>query len=126
MKRVILIFAFVFFATVPSVTAKELPTENVISYRAVEVSTFCKLIREGNYEAVKAMIKNGENVNRKSGGLTPLMFAARYNKAKIAKLLIDNGAKLKVRSDRGFTALKWAKLSKAKKVEDLLKESMKK
>ncbi|MCT4700204.1 ankyrin repeat domain-containing protein [Tenacibaculum haliotis] len=79
-----------------------------------KVSTFCKLITAGNYEAVKAMIENGTNINRKSTGLTPLMFAARYNKVAIVKLLIKKGAKLKTKSDKGnFTALEYAKMSKA-------------
>lgn len=78
------------------------------------VNSFCKLIQMGNYEAVKSLIKAGENVNKKSNGLTPLMFAARHNKAKIAKLLIENGARLKTKSDKGkMTALDIAKRSKA-------------
>lgn len=80
-----------------------------------DVSAFCKLIQKGNFEAVKSMIEAGENVNKKSNGLTPLMFAARHNKAKIASLLIKHGAKLKTKSDRGnMTALAMAKRSKAK------------
>ena len=78
------------------------------------VNSFCKLIQMGNYEAVKSLIKAGENVNKKSNGLTPLMFAARHNKAKIAKLLIENGVRLKTKSEkRNVTALAIAKRSKA-------------
>ncbi len=78
------------------------------------VNSFCKLIQMGNYDAIKSLIDAGENVNKKSNGLTPLMFAARHNKAKIAKLLIESGAKLKTKYDRAdMTALDMAKRSKA-------------
>ena len=78
-----------------------------------EVDTFCKLIQQGNFEAVKSMIEAGADVNKKSVGKTPLMYAARHNKAKIAKLLISNGADLTIKSDRGYTALQFAEMSKA-------------
>ena len=95
-------------------------------YEYIEPSTFCKLIRTGNYEAVKAMIENGTDINRKSTGLTPLMFAARYNKTDIVKLLINKGAKLKVKSDKGFTALQYAKMSKAHDSYSVIKEALEK
>jgi len=83
------------------------------SYYSTNVNSFCKLIQMGNYEIVESLIKQGADVNLKSMGLTPLMFAARHNKAKIAELLINNGAKLRAKSTKGFTALKWAELSNA-------------
>jgi ankyrin repeat protein len=98
-----------------TITASELNKSDIkTSIEYANVSTFCKLIKAGNFEAVKAMIDNGTNINRKSTGLTPLMFAARYNKVEIVKLLIKKGAKLKTKSERGsFTALQYAKMSKA-------------
>ena len=38
-----------------------------------KLSTFCKMIRMGNIESVKAFIKSGTDINRKSMGLTPVM-----------------------------------------------------
>ena len=89
-----------------------------------KLSTFCKMIRMGNIESVKAFIKSGTDINRKSMGLTPVMYAARYNKVEILKLLIKKGAKLKTKSDRGYTALEYAKMSKAKDAYDVLKEAL--
>ncbi|MGA9270019.1 MAG: ankyrin repeat domain-containing protein [Lutimonas sp.] len=78
------------------------------------VNSFCKLIQMGDYDAVKALIQQGEDVNEKSTGLTPLMFAARHNQPEIAQLLIDNGAKLNSRSEKeGMTALELAERYKA-------------
>ena len=95
---------------------------NFYSYK---VSSFCKLIQMGDYTAVKALIEAGEDVNKKSNGLTPLMFAARHNKADIANLLISNGAKLKMKSDKlRITALEFAKRSKAKDAMKVIKDAL--
>lgn len=106
------------------------PNTNDAKNRSIKVgytvSTFCKLIQMGNYEAVKSLIETGEDVNKKSNGLTPLMFAARHNKAKIAKLLIKNGAKLNTKSDKGgkMTALQIAKRSKAVDVIKVIEKAV--
>lgn len=100
------------FGTVTASEINKTTVKTTIEYS--KVNTFCKLITAGNYEAVKAMIENGTNINRKSMGLTPLMFAARYNKVAIVKLLIKKGAKLNSKSEKGnYTALDYAKMSKA-------------
>lgn len=80
-----------------------------------ELNSFCKAIIKGNVEVVKQLIALGEDVNKKSLGKTPAMYAARYNKAEILALLIENGAKLSLKSDKEkFTAKKFAELSNAK------------
>ena len=78
-----------------------------------EVNTFCKLITKGDIEAVKSMIAAGTDINERSVGMTPVMYAARYNKVEIVNLLIANGANLKMKSKRGYTALEYAEMSKA-------------
>ena len=77
-----------------------------VSNYITNVNSFCKLIQMGDYDAVKSLIEEGVDVNQRSTGLTALMFAARHNKAEIAELLIEHGAKLNAKSDKGFTALK--------------------
>ncbi len=116
--------------SVASVNASSLeaskPTYPIVA-KSFTVSTFCKLIQMGDYDAVKALVEAGEDVNLKSNGLTPLMFAARHNKAAIAKLLIENGAELKVKSDKSnLTALKWAELTQAKETHAVIKKALKK
>ena len=51
-------------------------------------------IRKGDYAKVKEMLNNGQKVNEKLNDFTPIMYAARYNRGKIAKLLIGHGAKM--------------------------------
>ncbi|MBL4745851.1 MAG: ankyrin repeat domain-containing protein [Flavobacteriaceae bacterium] len=110
-------------STLPSVVLKKTSNLEVVKEKVV-LNALCSLVKKGNYEAVKTLLENGASVNAKSGGLTPLMFAARYNKATIATLLIDNGASLKIKSKQGFTALKWAKLSKATDAYKVIKMAM--
>jgi hypothetical protein len=127
-KLIVSVFVcFLAFSTVSNASTKNEETLVITSkvITGYNVSTFCKLIQMGNYDAVKALIDSGENVNKKSNGLTPLMFAARHNKAKIAKLLISNGAKVKTKSDKGnMTALQIAKRSKAVDAIKVIKEAV--
>ncbi len=90
-----------------------------------ETDAFCTLIKQGNFEAVKGMIEAGADINKKSVGMTPLMYAARQNRVEIAKLLIANGANLKVKSKRGYTALKYAEMSKAHDAYKIISDELK-
>lgn len=128
MKKLILPLLLCLFAigSVNATTPTTLNSKKLVTTKTYyNVNAFCKLIKMGNYDAVKALIETGENVNKKSNGLTPLMFAARYNKTKIVQLLIDNGAKMDVKSDKSkMTALDMAKRSKAYDAVKVIKKSL--
>lgn len=82
--------------------------------KGIPLTPFCKAIVQGDFNMVKQLIALGEDVNQKSLGKTPAMYAARYNKAEILELLIANGANLKAKSDKlNYTAKKFAIASKA-------------
>lgn len=89
---------------------------------AIEVNPFCKSISKNDMETVKKLINMGENVNKFSGGMSPLMYAARYNRVEMIKLLVENGAKIKARDAKGNNAIEHAKRSGAKEAEALLRE----
>ena len=89
-----------------------------------EPSTFCKLITKGDLDAVKSMIIAGADINKKSIGMTPLMYAARYNRVEIVNLLISKGANLKLKSNRGYTALDYAEMSKAHDAYKIISEAI--
>lgn len=88
------------------------------------LSTLCKLIQLGDIEGVKNLIEYGTDINKKSKGMTPLMFAARQNKVEIVKLLLSRRAKLKTKSDSGMTALDYAEISKATESYELIHAAM--
>lgn len=88
------------------------------------LNPFCKAIVEGDIEMVRKLITLGEDVNKKSLGMTPAIVAARYNKAEILQLLIDNGANLKIKSDKGYNAKKYAELSNAQEALHVINTAM--
>ncbi len=87
------------------------------------VNPFCKAIMQGDLATVQRMIELGEDVNQKSLGMTPAIFAARYNKAEILQVLIDHGADLSLKCDKGYTAKKYANLSNATDALNVLENS---
>jgi len=105
---------------------KSLETYKVEKTEVVNVSPFCISIAKGDYEMVKKMVELGTEVNKTSQGMTPLMYAARYNRVEIIKLLVANGAAINVKDKKGFTALKYAELSGADNAKSLLLELKKK
>ncbi len=84
-------------------------------------SPLCAAIVKGDLEAVKLFIEYGADVNETSNGITPLMFAARYNRADIIKALLKGGANKDTKDERGNTALKYAEKFKANEAIEALK-----
>ncbi|WP_289041727.1 ankyrin repeat domain-containing protein [uncultured Zobellia sp.] len=117
MRKTFLTFATACLVGTSAIMANDtITTMNTSTYemfRTVELSSFCKAIMQGDLDTVKKLIELGEDVNQKSMGMTPAIFAARYNKAEILELLIANGANLKIKSDKGYSVKKYAELSNA-------------
>ncbi|WP_298794546.1 ankyrin repeat domain-containing protein [uncultured Allomuricauda sp.] len=111
------------FAAEPSTSVEE---DLIVSAIPDELSSFCKAILKGDVGTVKKLIELGEDVNKKSMGMAPIHFAARYNQSEILELLIANGADVKKRCDKGYTAKKYAELSNATAALEILKSAMKK
>ena len=113
-KSILSLLLLLSFSASFALTSNQPPVEVSKTSVITNVNSFCKLIQMGDFDAVRSLIQQGEDVNKKSTGLTPLMFAARHNQPEIAQLLIDNGAKLNSRSDKeGMTALEMAERYKA-------------
>ncbi|WAC01489.1 ankyrin repeat domain-containing protein [Lacinutrix neustonica] len=92
---------------------------------AVNPSPFCMSIIKGDIVTVKKLLQLGVSVNEKSNGMTPAMYAAKFNRVNILKLLIDNGANLKTRSDKGMRAVEYAELSNAADAKALIESTLK-
>ncbi len=115
MKKTIVISAIALCFSLGSINAIPLSAnQHEINFtKSNHVNAFCKAIAKGDYVTVKKLIDLGESVNKTSNGLTPVMYAARFNRVKILKLLIEKGANLKSKSAVGLTAKKYAELSNA-------------
>jgi ankyrin repeat protein len=116
MKKSVVIVAIAMAFSVTALNAKNV-ISNTSTYEVVvkksSVSPFCLSIVKGDFETVQKLIDLGTDVNKISNGLTPAMYAARYNRLDILKLLVKNGAKLNIKSDKGMTAAKYAEASNA-------------
>tara|TARA_R110002167_G_scaffold42097_6_gene128197 strand:+ start:1177 stop:1563 length:387 start_codon:yes stop_codon:yes gene_type:complete len=128
MRKTAVTFAIVMFTVVSGAFAVE-RTETTATVKAkvvfsAEINSFCKAIMEGDYDTVKKMIEFGEDVNQKSLGKTPAIFAARYNKVKILQLLIDNGADLKQKCNKGWTIQQHAERANATDALALILENI--
>ncbi len=91
---------------------------------SLDVDLLCKAIIKGDIETVHKLIEFGEDLNKKSLGKTPLIYAARYNRVEILQLLLANGANLKTKCDKGRNALDYAELSNAKEAMAVLEKAM--
>lgn len=131
----IVALGFTSFATNNSTETSDYTSEETLDYNDInsnyynvisnlKVNTFVKLIQLNDFDAVSNLINAGEKINRKSIGMTPLMYAARQNKIAIVKLLLAEGAKTSIESKYGYTALDYAKMSKATESFDLIKAAM--
>ena len=75
---------------------------NVI--KNLEANSFVKLIQLNDYEAVKNLMIAGENIDRKSVGLTPLMHAAEKDDLDLVKFLISKKANIHLKNERESSA----------------------
>ena len=124
MKKTIIILglALVAFSNVAEATnASTFATSTeIVNYGN---SPLCNAILKGDLATVKKFVEYGADVNEMSNGLTPLMFAARYNKIEILKYLLEKGADKQIKDERGFTALKYAENSKSTEALAFLKQA---
>jgi ankyrin repeat protein len=118
------LMSFVNVALAANIKNSTIP--KTISAVTYEVTPLCMAICKGDFEIVKKFIEYGANINESSNGMTPLMYAARYNKVEILTLLVEKGADLKAKDERGNTALKYAEMSNATAAASYLKEALKK
>ncbi|MEP2278719.1 ankyrin repeat domain-containing protein [Maribacter sp.] len=126
MKNSISILLLISVFTLTGVYANNANLINLNESTAVsvndEISSLCKAVMKGDVDQVRSLIAIGEELNEKSLGLTPAMYAARYNKAEVLRVLLLNGANLNIKSDQGYTAKDYAKMSNAEDVLNVIKQ----
>ena len=126
MRKTIIFTVIAMCLTMVSVQANATTTkgEPLTSAKYFKVNSFCVSIALGDIETVQKLLELGEDVNQTSNGMTPLMYAAKYNRTEILKILIEKGANLKAKSDKRMTALQYAKLHGANDTAAILKHAL--
>lgn len=104
----------------------ETSTSKNVSIVNYDVTPLFVAISKGDLATVKKFVEYGMDVNESKNGMTPLMYAARYNNAEIAKFLIEKGANISAKDYNGYTALNLAEGGRATKVAEVIKEASKK
>jgi ankyrin repeat protein len=126
MKKTIIYFSLAFIAftgvATANTTVTKISTEITGNYG--NNTPLAVAIMKGDFETVKKFVEYGADVNERSNGLTPLMLAARYNKVDIINYLIEKGAKVRDADEKGYTALKYAQISKADEAVEVLKKAV--
>lgn len=128
MKKSIIISTIALCFSVLTVNASSFEAKTSCNFTTVaefKVSPFCASIAKGDFETVKKLIELGMDVNEESNGMTPAMYAARYNRTDILNLLISKGANLKLKSRSGITALEYAEASNAIEATQIIKKALK-
>jgi ankyrin repeat protein len=123
MKKTIIIagLALVAFTNVAVATNFSTNSYCAKEFSIVTNTPLCSAIIKGDLATVKKFIEYGADIEEKSNGLTPLMFAARFNKVDIIKYLLENGANKSTKDERGYTAIQFAEFSKSQEAVALLK-----
>ena len=128
MKKTIIISSVALCLSFLTINAKSAITNSdIYSIESViKVNPFCISIAKGDMETVTKLINLGADVNEKSNGMTPVMYAAKFNRTDILQLLISKGANLKAKSDKGMTAEKYAEQSQAKEAKAIIEKALEK
>lgn len=126
MRKTVIAIAMVLGVVANANNFEKIP-ERLATYKVVKVTyknvnPFCLSVFNNDLETVKKLIHLGADVNEFSSNKTPLMYAARYNRVEMIKLLVANGADLTIKDQYGNDALKYAELSDAKEAATLIKE----
>ena len=85
---------------------------------------FFEAIKQRNINAVANIIKEDDlidaNVKDQKLGNTPIIHAICNNDEHMVELLLRNGADSTIKNDAGYNALDAARISKNKKIKDLI------
>ncbi|NAS29528.1 hypothetical protein GTQ40_00955 [Flavobacteriaceae bacterium R38] len=132
MKKTVFILTFAFVAFISNVNASDIttftPNSNTTDTEIssnFSINSFFMAVAKGDINTVKKLIEFGENVNQKTtSGMTPAMYAARYNRVEILELLIEHGADLKAKCKLGYKAAHYAKASDSKEAMRVIKNAL--
>jgi ankyrin repeat protein len=118
MKKSIIAFGILLSVAFNTVNANVNPEDRTI--RSIisttnNVAPLSLAVAQNDYQTVKRFLELGSDieVKDKTMGMTPIMYAARYNNVELLELLVAKGADAEEISKIGYTALDYAKTSNA-------------
>lgn len=102
---------------------KEKKVEKIVTTTIKDVAPISIAVAQSDVDAVIKFLEFGADIEVKTevNGMTPLMYAARYNNVEMISLLLNNGADATATSKLGYTALQYAELAGATDAAKLLK-----
>lgn len=126
------LFVAISLFIVTAISAQELTEAHKIMLKNDDISGFSSIISQENINTCYSIENNSYSllaltikmnkvnlfqklVNEKADlenicdGKTPLMFAAKYRNLEFAKKLLEHGVKKEARTNKGYTALDYAK-----------------
>lgn len=124
MKKTVTVLALALSLTIPTVNAtnfETLSTPVTVVEENTTVSPICEAAAKGNIEKVKQLLNNGVDVNKKSNGMLPIHYAAKFNRVDVIKVLITAGSEIHATCDKGLTAVRHAEKTNAKEAVQFLK-----
>ncbi|GEN67511.1 MULTISPECIES: ankyrin repeat domain-containing protein [Chryseobacterium] len=86
--------------------------ENINTCYQIENNAYTLLgltIKMNSKEVFQKLIDEKADIEKACDGKTPLMFAAKYGNTELLKKLLINGAKKDTKTEKGYTALDYAK-----------------
>ncbi|MFI8606001.1 ankyrin repeat domain-containing protein [Cellulophaga baltica] len=127
MKNLVYTFGIIATMTLSSVANAHVhPNDESAKVETTSIKNVAPLsiaVAQSDLNTVRKFIEFGADIEVKTevNGMTPLMYAARFNNVDMIKLLLDNGADKEAVSKMGFKASKYAELSGATAALALLK-----
>lgn len=86
--------------------------ENINTCYSIENNSYSLLalsIKMNSSKIFEKLISDKADLEKVCDGKTPLMFAAKYGNLEFAKKLLENGAKKETKTEKGYSALDYAK-----------------
>jgi hypothetical protein len=126
MKKSIIISAIALSFSLGTVNASPVSSSlnTVENAKYFKVNSFCVSIALGDIDTVMKLLSLGEDVNQVSNGMTPAMYAAKFNRTEILELLIKHGANLKARNLKKMTAAKYAEIHGAEEAAVIIEKAL--
>lgn len=119
MKKSVIAFVILFSVAFNLSAGNNEPVKKVtkVAKSSKNLSAVSLAVANNEIKSAYNYLSSGADVNvkHKTNGMTPLMYAARYNNVAMLQLLIANGADVDEVSKIGFNAKSYAEISNAKK-----------